>query len=600
MPPGYLDSAAIPSVNALIWISIKPLLKLAIPTAIGVWLTRAGLFPIPAARGASQIILNVTLPALLFSKITPSINHDNAQAIGPIFLVAIVYLLISLCMGVVVRIALPTPRNFRWGLLAAATWSNWGDLPTSVVQTVCASAPFSGAADADLAVAYVSIFILVFYITLFPARGIHLIERDYTHPPRPLSEEEQAEHAARSPLHNLRGLGRNVTGLVRRRRGGRVDASSQEERGALPPAKADEEKPTTPAPFSQATFSPLHRLTTSRSIDAASVREIAGAAHAASPLDVPGGFAGASATPASELLRSTSLGRRQLRGVVTAEQRLRTIAASRATSTAGDYDGDITEVGTQPPDELDRVDRKETGLAPTMSSSEPEEKRPAEGGERDEPSVQDDADEVAERERPAWRRALISLKEFGLSLLTPPTISLVTALICALVNPLKALFTPVENYGWHPTAPDGDPPLAILLDTATFIGNASVPLGLLVLGSTLGRMRIPRPISQLPLYSIFGLALCKVVLLPVIGYSFVRALVQHTSLVSADNHVLQFVMIFFSVVPTATTQCALTVIFAPEDGESNADILAAYLIAQYAIFVFSSVILTALTLRNIF
>jgi len=91
-------------------------------------------------------------------------------------------------------------------------------------------------------------------------------------------------------------------------------------------------------------------------------------------------------------------------------------------------------------------------------------------------------------------------------------------------------------------------------------------------------------------------------------------------------------MIFFSVVPTATTQCALTVvrlppasstvpaplltppprlvssrlvsprlqIFAPEDGESNADILASYLIAQYAIFVFSSVVLTALTLRNIF
>lgn len=41
-------------------------------------------------------------------------------------------------------------------------------------------------------------------------------------------------------------------------------------------------------------------------------------------------------------------------------------------------------------------------------------------------------------------------------------------------------------------------------------------------------------------------------------------------------------------------------IFAPEDGESNADILASYLLAQYAIFIFSSVVLTALTLRNIF
>lgn len=78
-------------------------------------------------------------------------------------------------------------------------------------------------------------------------------------------------------------------------------------------------------------------------------------------------------------------------------------------------------------------------------------------------------------------------------------------------------------------------------------------------------------------------------------------------------------MIYFSVCPTATTQCALTVvrcalsvrrsprtddffsqIFAPEDGESNADILAAYLIAQYLIFAFASVVLTAISLNSIF
>ncbi|KPV73630.1 uncharacterized protein RHOBADRAFT_28743 [Rhodotorula graminis WP1] len=517
-------SSSIPSINALIWLSVKPLLKLAIPVGIGVWLTRKGLFPIPAARGASQVILNVTLPALLFAKITPSINGENAQAIGPIFLVALVYMIISFVLGTIVRLVCPTPRNFRWGLLAAATWSNWGDLPTSVVQTVCASAPFSGPQDADLAIAYVSIFILVFYITLFPMRGIHLIERDYTHPARVLSEEEAEAHAARSPLHSLRGIGRN---------------------------------------------------TTSRSHDAASIREIAGAAHAASPSDVTGQFAGA--------------------------PRLKTIAASRATSAVGDEDEEITEVGTQPPDELDRKDMQ---LAATRSTSAAAIEEKLSGDEKDGAALsmqgEEEEHEAAERVRPRWLRVLVGVKGFALSLLTPPTISLVTALICALVKPLKALFTTVEDYDWHPTAPDGAPPLAILLDTAAFIGNASVPLGLLVLGSTLGRMRIPRPISKLPLYSIFALALCKVVLLPVIGYVFVQALVNHTNLVSKDNLVLQFVMIFFSVVPTATTQCALTVIFAPEDGESNADILASYLLAQYAIFIFSSVVLTALTLRNIF
>lgn len=106
----------------------------------------------------------------------------------------------------------------------------------------------------------------------------------------------------------------------------------------------------------------------------------------------------------------------------------------------------------------------------------------------------------------------------------------------------RQLFTTVPDYSWHPTAPDGNPPLAILLDTATFIGNGSVPLGLMVLGSTLGRMRIPRPISRLPLGSIFALALAKVVLLPIIGFVFVRGLATHTGLVNKDNHVLQFVV----------------------------------------------------------
>ncbi|GJN92474.1 hypothetical protein Rhopal_005504-T1 [Rhodotorula paludigena] len=600
-------SDSVPPVNELIWISVKPILKLAIPASLGFWMTRAGLFPVAAARGASQIILNVALPSLLFSKITPSINGDNAKAIGPIFLVGIIYMILSLLMGIIVRVLFPTPRNFRWGLLAAATWSNWGDLPTSVVQTVCASAPFSGQADADLAVAYVAIFILIFYITLFPMRGIHLIERDYTHPPRELTDEEKEEHAARGPLHSLRVAGRNVGGLVRRRRGGRVgvDDEAAAPAGATATDEAEEKRSTTQHPLP--TFSPLHRQTTSRSIDSASVREIAGAAHAASPPEVPGQFLGATATPVSELMRTRSFGQRHVRHVLAAEQRarLQPIAGSRAVSVADDED--ITEVGTQMTDDTDeRTEKKEMLLARTMSPPSVPEDRHAdtsferEKGDLDHNVASSEVDNEDEPQRGRAMRWLISVKGFVLSLLTPPTISLVIALICALVNPLKALFVTVPDYGWNPTAPDGLPPLSILLDTATFIGNASVPLGLLVLGSTLGRMEIPRPISRLPLYSIFGLALCKVVILPIIGYLFVRALTLHTNLIDEDNHVLQFVMIFFSVVPTATTQCALTVIFAPEDGENNSSTLSAHLITQYFIFAFTSVILTAITLRTIF
>lgn len=98
-------------------------LSQVIPAGLGFWLTRAGLFPVPASRGASVLILNVFLPNLLFSKIVPSITPENAKAIGPIFLVGFVYIIISLLLGVLVRVTFRTPRNFRWGILAAATWS---------------------------------------------------------------------------------------------------------------------------------------------------------------------------------------------------------------------------------------------------------------------------------------------------------------------------------------------------------------------------------------------------------------------------------------------------------------------------------------------
>lgn len=141
-----------------------------------------------------MIILNVTLPALLFSKIVPSFTPDNISALLPIIVVAAFYQGISFVFGTGVRAFTQTPQKFRYGLLSAWTYSNWGDLPTAVVQTITASAPFAGAVDTDLGIAYVAIFILVAYITMFPLMGIKLISMDYTSGIN-LVEERAAEEA---------------------------------------------------------------------------------------------------------------------------------------------------------------------------------------------------------------------------------------------------------------------------------------------------------------------------------------------------------------------------------------------------------------------
>ena len=86
------------------------------------------------------------------------------------------------------------------------------------------------------------------------------------------------------------------------------------------------------------------------------------------------------------------------------------------------------------------------------------------------------------------------------------------AFLVALVPTLKALFiTPAPGSNIHiSSAPDGLPPLSIILDTATFIGGASIPLGLICLGSALARLQAPKPISRAPLGAIAAFSILKV------------------------------------------------------------------------------------------
>lgn len=58
-------------------------------------------------------------------------------------------------------------------------------------------------------------------------------------------------------------------------------------------------------------------------------------------------------------------------------------------------------------------------------------------------------------------------------------------------------------------------------------------------------------------------------------------------------------MVLFSCVPTATQQMTYQLVFAPPGQESNADLLAAYLLMQYVIWAFSSVLLTAFSLHSL-
>ncbi|KAI5481774.1 hypothetical protein MNV49_000051 [Pseudohyphozyma bogoriensis] len=430
--------------------------------------------------------------------LVPSFNSSNISAMGPIVFVGFFYQLYSLVCSFVIRATTQTPRKFRYGFIAAFTLSNWGDLPTAVVQALTAEAPFGGTADQDLAIAYVAIFIMVNYVSMFPLQGIYLIKMDYVSPIDSRLELEIEE----------RGGWRKWVNRVRRGKPMRWEL--EEER-----KKMEEEK---------------------------------GAKAEGKKKEQPGEGNDAEAVVPQE------------------------------------NDHAILR------DEIDEIRHPRQRLTPTTSRTSAQFPAPSPT-----PSIVLDPSTDPRAHVRVWH----SVKTFLLSLVSPPTVALFFGLVIALVPVLKSLFV-LDASSWHPTAPDGTAPLSFLYDTATFVGNASVPLGLLVLGASMAKMQIPRPLSKLPLWSLLWMAVLKMAVLSVVGFFFVQGLTYHTTMVSPDNKVLRFVLIFFTCVPSSTSLIAWSQIFGPESGDNNADLLAAYYLAQYLIYAVSSCVLTAFSLNTLF
>jgi auxin efflux carrier family protein len=135
-----------------------------------------------------------------------------------------------------------------------------------------------------------------------------------------------------------------------------------------------------------------------------------------------------------------------------------------------------------------------------------------------------------------WRSSVPIIR----ALFTPASMSIIISFPIAMIKPLKGLFVPVANSG-IPNAPDGLPPLSFILDTTTFLGGASVPLGLICLGSALARLKVPLgQLTSLPLGAISGMAVGRLIVFPILGVGICQALTR-AGVIDANDKVLRLV-----------------------------------------------------------
>ncbi|KAL5495893.1 ECM3_2 [Sanghuangporus weigelae] len=585
------------SIGALIWVSVRPLLRLVLCTLCGFIITKADIFPPIAARGTGQIILNITLPALMFSKIVPAFTSDNVGALGPLILVAFLYEAFGIIIAWLVKQFFWVPHRFRYGILVAGGWSNVGDVPTAVIMSITGSAPFNGSTDQTVAVAYLAAFIIVFFITLFPMGGTKLIEWDYVGPD--MDDEEVRKSVPEKTKESFGRVSKDLSSLRRRVVGrrktkgedgadkdleksddlervkckneGDVDEKDIEEDAFVPESDCIEERRSTlaaPAPQT----SRCQRQT----------QKHVSFQHDAELDD--------SATIVPERVCSPTCS---------------------ASATAAGNDGYPSRV-TSPAPSLMPGDSEfaHPSHRPHFSrctSQDPSITTATIANDLTPPSPAHDHKFPSTTPRPRSRAAhyvlLAHTRTILLSMLTPQAIAIFVALLIALVPILKSLFTPVDTDGdgrnMVPNAPDGQPPLAFVLDTATFIGAASVPMGLISLGSALARLQVPRSPAQwrsLPLGAISALAIGKMVIMPIIGVLLTQGLTS-AGVIDESDKVLRFVCIFLSCIPTATTQVFLTQVYS---GTGEATTLSAFLVPQYVLMFITMTILTAFTLTLLF
>lgn len=529
-------------LGAIIFTSVLAILKFVLTAACGTVLAKRRLLDSTGTRAISQCILNVFLPALIFSKVIQGIDQSEMKQVGVLVLTAILYTLLGLAAGFIVRFLTKIPRGWRYGVLATGAFSNWGDLPLVLITTIVASAPFNGTTDQAKGLAYVSVYIFVQNTLMFSVNGIWLVGKDL--------EEQDLERLSHGLVGNFKQLHTKVNSMRRRisSRLSKVSSSPTVESSAshddlqyTPKDSSDDKDPQ-----------PVLRRTLSRTLSSRALK--------------PGECLGAVSAAGRE--SSDSL-RRVVSGQI--------------------HPGDIHSTI-----EMSEITRQPSSLP---KSTPPVQVHPVRTVSILEvPVTENGTVHQSFISRLKRSQALSTTTRILLRFLSPPSVATISAFIIAAVPPLRALFVASSDSRYHWLAPDSQPPLDFFITLTEFIGDASVPCSLLILGYQLSKLEI----GKMPVWrGAILMAILKLVVQPIIAVAWTQFLASTSLMSGATDNVLKLVMVLPSAVPSATSLLYITQIMAPEGREENVKYISVFLVVQYMILGVTLTITTVYTLNLI-
>ena len=571
------------SLGQAIYVAVKPIFKIYLIIGVGFGLARYGILSVEATRIVSDIVLTILIPCLAFSKIVPYIEGQDIKQVGIICLSSVLVFGTGLFMAFLVRTFLPVPKRWRGGILAGGMFPNISDLPIAYLQSMDNGFIFTEE-EGNKGVASVIIFMTMFMICVFNLGGFRLIESDFHY-----NDIENADQESTSSSHD------DDEALSKKRVG---DTST------IPVVSNNNSNYELKSRTKMSSnIENDVNITSSSSANTDDINSLHSQGTRSTEASIPSTF--------SYTTEAQDLGSAQPRHYSRELSRTdNSILSYRNSTNRRNTDG-ITRVRSLdlrdgPPQDMNDIIKEYSNVDqfghirenPYYKSPEPHA-----DGQSEEPEyglgriLTSDATVTTKDIRKSGNFLPEKLRKFSVvplivfflkNCLRPASIAVFISLVVAFIPWVKALCVTTEHTPKIHHGPDGQPVLSFLIDFTSYVGSAAVPFGLMLLGATLGRLKLGK------LYPGFWksavvLVILRQCVMPIFGVLWCDRLVKAGWLNWESDKMLLFVIAINWGLPSMTTIIYFTASYTPLDCKDpiQMECVSFFLMLQYPLLIVS-------------
>lgn len=594
------------SLSLVIYSAVKPIFKIYFIIALGFMLAKRNILTVTTCRDISDTIVTVIMPCLIFNNMVSYLKSSDIKNVGIIIFTAILLFLVGGLLGYTTHLVTRSPKRWLGGIISVGIFPNISDLPIAYMQTFSKGGKIFTTTEGNTGVAYICIFLMGMTLFQFTFGLYRLIEWDFrdellkaedvekTISSSSLGEkinEGNEEHNRRnrnqhshdnneheqehehSHSHNDNNKDMLETQPTRSRDQPRpiVERAGESSRSLAVLSTTDLESISSEVSAKQAKRNnqPPNRTEIENEeeqrqheqfLKARAKRHINSESHESTPII---------RTPS--LYSSSSRRHRGSIGSLTENPYGLELIHSRNSDLRRQPSQNVDDVINEY-SEFDQLRNIELEKSKSLHNDE---------------ESQNEVAHIESKFRLYARKMLHNI-------LQPTSVSLLASIAICMSPPLKALFVPTTFY--MPNAPDGQPPLSFVIDLASYIGAASVPLGLLLLGATLARLQVKKLVPGFWKTALMITA-ARLIIIPIFGVGVTTGM--HKGGWYGSDKLVRFVSVLEFGLPNATSLVYFTAFYTDptSDEHLQMDCLAVCLISQYLILWFTLPFLITFTMK---